>query len=622
MVTFNQTTYLTFCQSLDLPQSEDNSTACSPWFFYNVTLGQCQCFETLNFDVECTEREALLRFGRCMTYQDEEHTTSVGFCPYFLVDNFVENVTQSVFIRLPSNVSELNDYMCGNLNRKGFQCSECIEGYGLSWTFLGYQCSNCDGVWYGVPVYLLLQFAPLTVFYFIILLFRLNVTTAPLTSYILFSQLTYYSFTLNGETRSVFRAHLANKETFTLVSTMIEFYGIWNLDFFRNVIPPFCVSQNLKLIHFYFLEYISAFYPLVLIAVTWIWIELASRGFKPIVCLLKNKCCSGKRLHWDKKHTVIDVFATFLLLSYTKILLHSLLVSAPIVIQVLNATGSLSSVRTSLDISIGFLSRKHLPFAICSVIIFLTLGISPALLLALYPLKCFRKLLHKFRLLGHHNAAFHLFVEKFYACYKDGLRGGRDLRSFASLFFFFRLILVFIDETTFDFIGRTGADVNDTQIVTLVSRVIVIAVLTLIIAIVRPYKEAYMNVLDTLVLSTMTFGSFLPIVSLSGMSDVNSSLGRFLLNLSIVVLSVPQLGFYVYLFVRFYQRKAPVKWIKLKCTSIKHRIQECCFARSLSTEEMMMEMVDDGLPDRFVHPELYYTNNLNNLTPMTDSTTV
>ena len=66
-----------------------------------------------------------------MMYQGEDWTTSVGFCPYFLVDNFVENVTQSLFIELPTNLSELNEYMCGALNRKGFQCSEFMhmDGY-------------------------------------------------------------------------------------------------------------------------------------------------------------------------------------------------------------------------------------------------------------------------------------------------------------------------------------------------------------------------------------------------------------------------------------------------------------------------------------------------------------
>ena len=169
-----------------------DNTRCPPWFFYNSTLGQCQCFESLNVDVRCTDEGALLRFGRCMTYEEESGATSVGFCPYFLINNFVDNVSQGLFIQLPNNVSELNDYMCQPLNRKGYQCNECLEGFGVSMTSIGFQCSKC--MWYGVPLYLFLEFVPITIFYFVILLLRLDVTTAPMTSYIMFSQLTFYSF--------------------------------------------------------------------------------------------------------------------------------------------------------------------------------------------------------------------------------------------------------------------------------------------------------------------------------------------------------------------------------------------------------------------------------------------
>ena len=32
--------------------------------------------------------------------------------------------------------------------------------------------------------------------------------------------------------------------------------------------------------------------------------------------------------------------------------------------------------------------------------------------------------------------AINMFLDKFYSCYKDGLDGGRDVRSFASLYVF------------------------------------------------------------------------------------------------------------------------------------------------------------------------------------------
>ena len=172
-----------------------------------------------------------------MTHEEESGTTS-GLCPYFHINNFVDNVSQGLFIRLPSNVSELNDYMCQPLNRKGYQCNECLEGFGVSLTSIGFQCSKC--MWYGVPLYLFLEFVPITIF---ILLLRLNVTTAPMTSYVMFSQLTFFVFVFNTENHSLY---------LTLFPVIFGLYGIWNLDFFRSALPLFCISPNLNLVHAFF----------------------------------------------------------------------------------------------------------------------------------------------------------------------------------------------------------------------------------------------------------------------------------------------------------------------------------------------------------------------------------
>lgn len=182
-------------------QDFSNDTICPPWFFYNGSIGQCQCFESLNVDVRCTGEEALLRFGRCMTYQ-EGIGMAVGSCSYYHIDGFLD-VTEGLFINLPSNVTQLNDYMCQPLNQKGYQCSECFDGFRVSLTSLGYQCSNCSGIWYRVPLYLFLEFVPITIFYAVILVYQLNVTSAPMTSFVMFSQLTFYSFTLSIESQTV-----------------------------------------------------------------------------------------------------------------------------------------------------------------------------------------------------------------------------------------------------------------------------------------------------------------------------------------------------------------------------------------------------------------------------------
>ena len=120
----------------------------------------------------------------------------------------------------------------------------------------------------------------------------------------------------------------------------------------------------------------------------------------------------------------------------------------------------------------------------------------PALLLALYPLRCCRFVFEKCGLVGHTKAALDISVEKFYSCYRDGLNGGKDLRSLASLYFFIR-ILIFV------------VIVVQSEVIFFICLALIFCGTSLFVAIVRPYKKAYMTNLDTLVLTALSLVSTL-----------------------------------------------------------------------------------------------------------------
>ena len=82
--------------------------------------------------IVCVNERAELAYNFCMTYDNYDSTISIGFCPYFDLSNY--NIAKPGYISLPDNISKLNDYMCGPMNRKGLVCSECIDGYGPSVT--------------------------------------------------------------------------------------------------------------------------------------------------------------------------------------------------------------------------------------------------------------------------------------------------------------------------------------------------------------------------------------------------------------------------------------------------------------------------------------------------------
>ena len=148
-------------------------------------------------------------------------------------------------------------------------------------------------------------------------------------------------------------------------------HGIWNLDFFRYIVPPFCVSLNLKSIHILFLGYVSAVYPLLLIALTWACIELRSHNYRPLAWLWnKLTCFQMKR---DSKSTIIDVFASFFFLSYTKICFTSMSTFQCIAIVKANSSQSYSVLYD--DPSVCCYSYEHIPFGIIAALVLLVSGL-------------------------------------------------------------------------------------------------------------------------------------------------------------------------------------------------------------------------------------------------------
>ena len=95
---------------------------------------------------------------------------------------------------------------------------------------------------------------------------------------------------------------------------------MWSLDFFRHLIPPFCVDRRITNIHVIILKLILAFYPLVLILLTYILIELHARNFYLIVKLWRpfNRCVAKVRRSYDPKASIFNAFSTFFLLSFSK----------------------------------------------------------------------------------------------------------------------------------------------------------------------------------------------------------------------------------------------------------------------------------------------------------------
>lgn len=83
------------------------------------------------------------------------------------------------------------------------------------------------------------------------------------------------------------------------------------------------------------------------------------------------------------------------------------------------------------DPSMSCNDLQHLKITTPATVAIIVFSILPTLLLVLYPIRSFRTCLLKCTLDG---IVITVFVDKFYSCYRNGLEGGRDMRSFSGLY--------------------------------------------------------------------------------------------------------------------------------------------------------------------------------------------
>ena len=134
-----------------------------------------------------------------------------------------------------------------------------------------------------------------------------------------------------------------------------------------------------------------------------------------------------------------------------------------------------------VDHSVDYGSLYHLAFAIPVFLISIIFNILPPLLLILYPIRAFRSCLSKCHL---NFIVIHiLFLDKVYGCYRNGLDGGRDMRSFSGLYFLLGItayftVLLSHAMSSYLFISQWFAMVT------------VFFVITLAMTIAKPYRKA------------------------------------------------------------------------------------------------------------------------------------
>ena len=463
----------------DVPHDQQ----CHTWFFPDPSSnGTCRCGNDIHDAVRCnnTTKEAAILDCYCMTY-NKLMGPVVGSCFYNCEKNPV--VKDELYHLLPTDITKLNNYMCGHLNRGGQLCGKCKENYSIPVYSYDLKCVQCSTSPFNWVKYILVAFLPLTVFFVLVVSCRLSATSPKLLGFVFFSQ----TIAIGPNVRIVLAATEPYPIAASLAKVIFALYGIWNLDFFRTLIPHICV--NINTLQALALDYAIAFYPLILLVVAYTMIQAHSYNFRVIsvMCRPFHRCMKHFRIQLNVGTSIVEAFATFLLLSYVKLFNVSFDLLVPT--KLYNVNGSSLGLYLYYDATIEYFGAEHLPYGVLAVFVSLVFILFPLLLLLLYPMRCFQRCLGCCRVRWH---ALPIFIDAFQGCYKDGTNGSRDHRRFAAAFLLARILLfiLFVLSQTALFYGAA---------------LFVFIPLVMTIVIVQPYKPRFStyNVVDSVLVLLM-----------------------------------------------------------------------------------------------------------------------
>ena len=564
---------------------------CPPWFLPDRLTDMthdndsfvCNCVDSLREAVRCDEVEqrSHVSVGYCMTFDNATGMVYSGLCPY----NYFIVESEGLWVPLPQNVSELNEYLCGAFNREGTLCGHCIKGYGLSVYSPDLRCSNCSQH-SGWAWYLFTEFVLQTIFFLIIIIFRVSITTASLNAFVLYSQI----LASTSASLAIPRILASYNSIAAVYATKVglTFYDVWNLEFFNTLLPNSCLYEGFSTLNAIAIRYVSAFYPIVLIGLTYTSIELHDRNCTPIVWLWRpfHKCKVRFKKICDLQRSVVHAFATFLLLSYTKVADVSYSLLAPS--QLYNASGEQVGPRVwYYDASVQLFQGEHVPYAILSLAILSTYIAIPPVLLFLYPSKIFQRCIQMCRL---KCIALHTFMDTFQACYKDGTTGTCDCRYFAGLYFLVRISVISI---------RLAIRYHWQWAIL----VIVFAIAAVLVAGFRPYKQNFYNVLDVLILALLALLCQIYLVIITH-GSLTGQFSRGFFGLLCVLGFLPLLYFFMFVSYRlFASMRLSSRWhcFERKWTAIRQ-----CGVRMKRRSQHFSKCAEEReLPDRLLHPDLY-----------------
>lgn len=484
--------------------------------------GGVVCMRDTNLTNKYSSR-AVVKPLYCIWYENSTQQLLAGLCPF-------GRQPSEVTINRTIMVEEAGSMTCGS-GHTGAMCGRCEPSHSLLFNSYTFECRDshdCSTAYW--ILFFFQQLLPTLVFFAVFTFFNIKAIQGYLNAFILAAQIVsvqmnLISIYLSWSFALKFNNYVARK----LTDTIATIYSIWNLDVFFGLIPTYCVKNNLSTLPAIALQYISGIFPILVVLLSYLVIELHQYNFRLVVLMWKpfHKCCIRFRRRMSPQTTVIDALAMFIVLSYTKFVVTSSMLLAPNWLS--TQSGSTAKTVFLYDGNIEYLNGEHAPYAALAIFVYIFFVIPLPLLLLLYPLTCFQKCLNRFKLRRHFITAF---TDALQGCYKDGSDGTRDCRYFAALYFLLRIVINGLYALLYTY---------NVVLFFFMNTCLLLILGTIILQ--QPYKKELYNKIDTVmfiyftfIVSLISFNRFF--WSISGGSLVAGIVLHFSLCLPAIVMAV------------------------------------------------------------------------------------
>ena len=513
---------------------------CPPWFVVDSNTSQCICSRYLPHMIVCDQsnRISYLRLGYCAFCIHDSNDTVVAACPYIFPKRLFEN--SKLLQPLPKSRHSLNSIICSSLHRevRGSMCGRCTNGTGPSVTSMASQCVKCGAI--NVLYYILLQYLPATITFLVILLFRINVTSAPMAYYVLFCNALVVFFQLH---ESLFITQSVPDVPYSyILKAFLTLNSIWSFDLLYFVSPPLCLSPHIEEINIYYIHMLATLYPFLLLLLAYVGVKLHARDCQLAVILWRplHKLFARFRRSCNYDTSLVQAFVTVFFISYSKLLF--VVFRAFSRADFIDEYGTVITQVTYIDPTVPMYSPRHIYLMIFSTCVLLFIVLPPILVLIVFPTRLSNKLQTYFS--PRLNLALFTFVGTFQSCYKDGTNGTRDYRALSGGILGGCVLILAIEVCSHFFI-----EVNDRNPVISWQIVIILLIVLLVsYAVLRPYKSEVANQSSIVILALLTVCCTLYLTIDTTIFKINVSIFVF-----IALLSLPHCVFYGYVVYRLQQ---------------------------------------------------------------------